>query len=271
MKALNRGLAAIAVIPVAGLIALSGAGVANAITCGPGYTEAVAGNGAHFCAARNDGGVGDSGVPGSVGSGGSTTVGQAPAVTGGNGGGYAPPAQAPAPAPVTRSVAPAPVQQAPSVPIPAPAPNHIQAPIQIPAPAVQERPSNNVAEVARNQASTNHDAVVTEASKNKDAATEDKSEAKSVDNTDSEKLGAKSSSPESAKVTAEATSTPSSSVSEAASPSEIDAEKASAVEPIMNAVLVIFCVGVLSYLTWGLLIKPRLNRKPSKTDESWSE
>jgi hypothetical protein len=39
----------------------------------------------------------------------------------------------------------------------------------------------------------------------------------------------------------------------------------------MNAALVIFCLGVLSYLTWGLVIKPRLNRNTSTTDESWIE
>jgi hypothetical protein len=36
----------------------------------------------------------------------------------------------------------------------------------------------------------------------------------------------------------------------------------------MNAVLVVFVIGVFSYLVYGLLIKPRLTRKPSTTNES---
>jgi hypothetical protein len=46
---MDKAIAAIAAIPVAGIIALTGAGAASAITCGPGFVPGVAANGAPFC------------------------------------------------------------------------------------------------------------------------------------------------------------------------------------------------------------------------------
>lgn len=125
MKAVTKIIAAIATVPVAGLITLGSAGAATAITCAPGYIETVAANGASFCAARNDGGVGGGGT-GTIGNGGSTAPGQAVPV--------APPVQqappappaAPAPAPAPIQVAPAPVTapKAPAVQAPAPVQNN---------------------------------------------------------------------------------------------------------------------------------------------------
>lgn len=255
---------------------LLGAGVATAATCPAGQHWNEMGGGSGFCSPdASGGGTGGNGVY--TGTGGNITAPQAPVFNAPAP--YKPPVYGPAPAPAPipaapRPAAPAPAQQAPSIQIPAPAQNHAQAPnIQLPAaPTVQEHSPNSVSEVARNEGSSDHSAVIAEAPKNKDASTEVKSETKPEDKASVEKSDAKSAPSGSAKATADATSTPSPSASEtAASPAAINASQASAVEPIMNAALVIYVVSVFSYLTWGLVIKPRLNRKSSETDESWVE
>ncbi|MCW2763828.1 MAG: hypothetical protein JWR85_4029 [Marmoricola sp.] len=140
MKTLTKALAAVASLPIAGIIALSGAGSAFAITCPAGSAPAVAGNGAEFCAPRSDGGVAGGGTA-TIGNGASTVPGQAGAiVSGGSGAPRMPPAYNPPPA----YIAPAPAAPAPrpAAPAPAPAPAQVQAPI---APARQaEAPVNNV-------------------------------------------------------------------------------------------------------------------------------
>lgn len=168
-----------------------------------------------------------------------------------------PPPAAPRPA----APVPAPVKQAPSMNIPAPTQNYAPAlSVQRPAaPSVREQPSRT-------------DAVVTEATKNQGASEEVKPEVKAEDKASAEKSDSKTAPVGDAKTTNIPTPVSSPSASEtSSSPSEIDASQASAAEPIMNAALAIFCLGVLSYLTWGLVIKPRLNRNTSTTDESWIE
>jgi hypothetical protein len=125
---MDKAIAAIAAIPVAGIIALTGAGAASAIVCGPGTVPAVAGNGAEFCVVNSTGGNAGSGGSVSIGSGASTVPGQAGGIVSGSGGGipgYEPPAYTP-PAPVY--VPPAPVYVAPAPAYQAPAQNTYRAP-----------------------------------------------------------------------------------------------------------------------------------------------
>lgn len=177
LKTLTRVVAATVALPIAGIIALSGAGSAFAITCPSGYVPAVAGNGAEFCSPLGDGGVGGGGTGYVGGNGGSTVPGQAPPVV--SGGGYTPPqpppayipppanvAPAPAPAPVApRPVAPAPVPAvvAPAIPAPAapagqavaPANNSVEppsapqeAPVTAPEPSKPAAPSSETPKVS---------------------------------------------------------------------------------------------------------------------------
>lgn len=134
MKTLTKAIAGVASLPIAGIIALSCAGSAFAITCPAGSSPAVASNGAELCVPRNDGGVGDSGGA-TFGNGSSTVTGQAPSVVSGNKNSpQPPPAYHPPPANV--APAPAPVAPAPVVPrpvVPAPAPVAITPQIPVPA------------------------------------------------------------------------------------------------------------------------------------------
>lgn len=129
MKTLTRTIAAIASVPIAGIIAFTGASSAFAISCPAGYVSAVAGNGAEFCSPTGTGGVGGGGST-TIGGGGSTVPGQAGTIVGG--GNTAP--VAPAPAPVYN---PPPAYVAPA-PAPAPAPVPAR---QVAAPAA---PANSV-------------------------------------------------------------------------------------------------------------------------------
>lgn len=135
MKALTKIAATVAAIPVAGLIALTSAGAAQALTCDPGYVP-VTFNGIQSCSPTGTGGTGGEGNV-STGTGGSTTPGQAGGiVNGGSGGGPIPGYVAPAPAPIY--VAPQPA------PAPAPAPAYKvptqQTPVKIPEPAQNSIP-----------------------------------------------------------------------------------------------------------------------------------
>lgn len=136
MKIVTKAIAVVASAPIAGLIILSGAGAANAITCGPGYTESIVNN-TPICVPNSDGGVGGGGT-GTIGNGGSTAPGQAVPI--------APPVQQAPPAPAP---APAPPVAVPPPAAPAPAPNYAPSPsLQLPAaptdsvdvPAVSDTP-----------------------------------------------------------------------------------------------------------------------------------
>lgn len=85
MKVLTKVLSSALAVPILLGGAIVMAAPAQALTCAPGYYEAVAGNGAHFCAGRNDGGVSGGGSA-TVGNGASKVPGKAPGVVAGNGG-----------------------------------------------------------------------------------------------------------------------------------------------------------------------------------------
>lgn len=126
LKTLTRVVAATAALPIAGIIALSGAGSAFAFSCAPGYTATVI-NHTDVCVPNSDGGVGGGGTGYVGGNGGSTVPGQAPPIVSGNNNiptlPPAPAPAAPAPAPVApRPVAPAPAPVAPRPVAPAPSP-----------------------------------------------------------------------------------------------------------------------------------------------------
>lgn len=127
MKAFHKVAAALATLPIAGVIALTGAGIASAATCPAGYHWNDMGNGAGWCAQDASGG----------GTGGSITytdapvaapVPQAPAMP--QPPAYQPPVFAPLPPPPPAPVKPAPVhvKPAPAQNIPAPAPAQVAAP-----------------------------------------------------------------------------------------------------------------------------------------------
>lgn len=142
-----------AVIPVAGLIALGNAGAAFA-SC----TNTVI-NGVTICVPNSDGGVIGGGT-GTVGGGSSTAPGQAGSIAPGPSGGYQQPAPAPVapPAPLAPAPAPAPApvynQPVPVVPAPALAPRPNSAPVQnsiqveIPSPVPGPAPRNEASSVA---------------------------------------------------------------------------------------------------------------------------
>jgi hypothetical protein len=139
LKNLTKAIAAAASIPIAGIIAMSGAGSAFALSCPAGYVTAVAANGAQFCSPTGTGGVAGGGTA-TIGNGASTVPGQAaPIVGGGTTAPQLPPAYNPPPAYVPQAPA-APAQQAAQRPA-APAPAQVQAPV---APAGQvEAPASN--------------------------------------------------------------------------------------------------------------------------------
>lgn len=152
MKSVSKIAAVFASIPVAGLIALSGAGAVHALTCAPGYVP-VTFNGIQSCSPTGTGGVGGGGSGTVGGGGGSTVPGQAPGIV--NPGMGAPPAplpQVPAPAPAIKipaapAPAPVPAQRAPVQQAPAPVRNYTPAlPAQTPvqgAPAIPAAPAEN--------------------------------------------------------------------------------------------------------------------------------
>lgn len=189
MKAFHKVAAALATVPVAGVIALSGAGVASAAPCPVGQHWNEMGGGSGFCSPDASGG----GTGGSI----TTDLGgtnapapQAPAMP-------APPAYKPpvyAPAPVQQPAKVVPAQQAPvripAAPVQAPAPAQ-KAPVpaqvtrerNIPAPAAVK--GSEVSEVASAHGKEVSEPNKAEAEAHKDAAVENsadkKTESKEVD------------------------------------------------------------------------------------------
>lgn len=126
MKGFHKIAATLAALPVAGVIALTGAGIASAATCPAGQHWNEMGGGSGFCSPDASGG--GTGGNGSVDLGGTNTPApQAPVFN--QPAPYKPPVYGPAPAPVQQ----APVRQAP-----APVQNYVPvAPVErsVPAPA----------------------------------------------------------------------------------------------------------------------------------------
>ena len=152
MKTLTRTIAAIASVPIAGIIAMSGAGSAFALSCPAGYVTAVAANGAQFCSPTGTGGVTGGGTIVGGGGGGSYTPGTtAPIVSGGNTAPVAPapaPVYNPPPAYVAPAPAPAPVQApAPVALAPAPAPVPARQAVAPAAPANSAEPPSGASEI----------------------------------------------------------------------------------------------------------------------------
>lgn len=134
MKAFHKVAAALATLPVAGVIALTGAGIASAATCPAGQHWNEMGGGSGFCSPNASGG--GTGGNGSVDLGGTNTpapqtpVFNQPAP-------YKPPVYGPAPVPVYSK--PDPVQQAPIRQAPAPVQNYAPvAPVERSVPASAE-------------------------------------------------------------------------------------------------------------------------------------
>lgn len=140
MKAFRKVAAVLATIPVAGMIALTGAGIASAATCPAGQHWNEMGGGSGFCSPdASGGGTGGNGT--FIGNGTNTPAPQAPVFN--QPAPYKPPVYGSAPAPVYPI--PVPVQQAPIqnyVPV---------APVErsVPAPAeVHGAPASEAASVA---------------------------------------------------------------------------------------------------------------------------
>lgn len=157
-------------IPIAGIVALTGAGAAFAITCPVGQHWNDMGGGSGFCSPNASGG--GTGGNGTVNLGGSNApapqepVFNAPAP-------YKPPVYAPAPTPASKVPAPAPapayVAPKPAYVAPVPAP----APAQVPAPAPARQavaPVNNVEAPSAPQETPAAPSTTAESEPSKDAS-----------------------------------------------------------------------------------------------------
>lgn len=227
MKTITKAIAALSAIPVAGIIALTGAGSAFAMTCAPGY-DPVTFNGVQVCSPRGDGGVAGGGTA-TVGNGASTVPGQAQPVVGG---GYKPPAYAPSapynPPPAYVPTVPAPVVRVP-VPV-APAPAQIVPAPAAPAPVIAARNTANEAPV---QNATGGDAApATTVPKKEEPSTSASASASSKPKPSAVVIPSVSATPVASSPAVSEASTPTK------SPAELSAEKTSTSSPVNLSVLV---------------------------------
>lgn len=270
MKAFHKIAAALATLPVAGVIALTGAGVASAATCPAGFHWNDMGNGAGWCAQDASGG----------GTGGSITytdkpvaqpVPQAPVMP--QPPAYDPPVYAPLPPPP-------PVQTRP-MPAPAPAPVNVRpapaqnVPAQAPAPAqiAKERSAqapNSVKGSEVSEIASAHGKEVSEPNKiAAEAHKEEAAEKNEVAPTDSPAVD-----PTTSATTEGATapsSTPSSSPSSTPTPLEtLDSDRSSEVQKATALSTFIVAFITLAGFAAFIIIRNFRNRKPAliESDEN---
>lgn len=257
MKAFHKVAAALATLPVAGVIALTGAGIASAATCPAGQHWNEMGGGSGFCSPDASGG--GTGGNGSVDLGGTNTPApQAPVFN--QPAPYKPPVYGPAPVPVQ----PAPVRQAP-----APVQNYVPvAPVErsVPDPAeVRGSSANEARSVAPGTtvSAPNKEAADVHKEVSADKASEKVAVAKDADKKNEVKdvVPSAVTSTDSASPTPSATATP---------VMTIDASRSSETQKVTALSTFIVAFAMLAGFASFLIIRNFRNRKPAliESDEN---